>query len=377
MKARSAALLGTALLLGCSGKVAGGDIGHESAGGGPGTSDTGRALEDARAPTANDAASTEPRDGAFTFSNDATECGPSVPAIEQNLALVDVYLMIDRSASRTSAVPDAGSDYWSATQLAVTEFVEGGYTPGLDIGVQFFPIDGAPDDCAAAYDAPAVAFAPLPQNQGPIARAMAAAQPSGGRPVGRALAGGIAYMEKQLSAPSAAQKIVVLFTGGPATECDSTDAIDAAREGAATDPPVLTFVIGFGPPSDELDAIAKAGGTGHSHYLAAGDSEHAFAQAMLEALGIDPGCSFPLAAPSGSSFDPSLVGFRFAHIGSEAWLEAPHVKSAADCAPNGGEGWYFDDPSTPTTLLLCPGTCNEMLGSKAFVAYGCPPKIGR
>jgi len=374
VKARSVALFGTVLLLGCSGKVAGGDIGRESAGGGPGTSDTGRAIVDARAPTTRDAALL---DGAFTFSSDATECAPSLPTIEQNLSLVDVYLMIDRSASRTSAVPDAGSDYWSATQLAVTEFVEGGYTPGLDLGVQFFPADDVPDVCNAAYYTPAVPFSPLPQNQGPIARAMAGTQPSGGRPLGQALVGAVTYMETQLSAPSTTQKVVVLVTGGPADECDLTAGTNAAREGASNNPPVLTLVIGFGPQSDELDAIAKAGGTDHARYLPRVDSEHAFAQTMLEALGIDPGCSFPLTPPVGGSFDPSLVGFRFAHIGSDAWLESPRVKDAADCAPNGGEGWYFDDPATPMTLLLCPATCNEMLGAKAFVAYGCPPKIGR
>jgi hypothetical protein len=368
------ALLGSALLLGCSGKVAGGDIGHESAGGGPGS---GGAIVDARAPTANDAAATEPHDGASTFPNDATECAPSMPTVDQNLSLVDVYLMLDRSASQTSTLPDAGSDTWSATELAVTEFVEGGYTPGLEVGVQFFPIDDGPDLCTAAYDVPAVPFAPLPQNQGPIARAVAAAQPSGARPLGPALAGGITYLEQQLPSPPGAQKIVVLVTGGPSGACDSTDATDAARAGAANDPPTLTFVIGLGSPNDELDAIARAGGTDHAHYIDGVDSEHAFAQAMLEAIDIDPGCSFPLTASVGGSFDPSLVGFRFGHIGSNAWLEAPRVKNAADCAPNGGEGWYFDDPSAPMTLLLCPGTCNEMLGSTAFVAYGCPPKLGR
>lgn len=39
----------------------------------------------------------------------------------------------------------------------------------------------------------------------------------------------------------------------------------------------------------------------------------------------------------------------------------PHVTSAADC-PATGDGWYFDDPTSPTQIILCASTCTSIQG---------------
>ena len=49
-----------------------------------------------------------------------------------------------------------------------------------------------------------------------------------------------------------------------------------------------------------------------------------------------------------------------------------HVQSPADCAANGG--WYYDDNTNPTQVLVCPSTCTAIQSdpnAKVDVLFGC------
>src|SRR5207244_1007167 len=67
-------------------------------------------------------------------------------------------------------------------------------------------------------------------------------------------------------------------------------------------------------------------------------------------------CQWKLPAPPpGQVFDKTKVNVQLTdgtvttHFGA--------VTSSAQC-PTNGNGWYYDDATTPTEILLCPNTCD-------------------
>jgi len=49
----------------------------------------------------------------------------------------------------------------------------------------------------------------------------------------------------------------------------------------------------------------------------------------------------------------------------------------ADCT--NGTGWHYDNPSTPTKILICPGSCNTLLANangKIDILFGCATQGG-
>jgi hypothetical protein len=54
----------------------------------------------------------------------------------------------------------------------------------------------------------------------------------------------------------------------------------------------------------------------------------------------------------------------------------PQAESADDCG--NGDGWYYDNPTTPTTILFCPHTCYEVQNdseANVSLAFGCPTEV--
>ena len=50
----------------------------------------------------------------------------------------------------------------------------------------------------------------------------------------------------------------------------------------------------------------------------------------------------------------------------------PQVMNVGQCGPNGG--WYYDNPTTPTMINLCPASCQKAQsdpGSKIEIVLGC------
>jgi hypothetical protein len=75
--------------------------------------------------------------------------------------------------------------------------------------------------------------------------------------------------------------------------------------------------------------------------------------------------------PPGESIDPSKAVVTYQANASAPAATLPHVNSSADC---GSGGWYFDDNTMPTKILLCPDTCSTAQGQPGAnlkVAFGC------
>jgi hypothetical protein len=56
--------------------------------------------------------------------------------------------------------------------------------------------------------------------------------------------------------------------------------------------------------------------------------------------------------------------------------QVPRIDSSAACGRNPNGGWYYDSPSNPTRISLCPCTCARFNAGRVDVRLGCEPYIG-
>lgn len=76
--------------------------------------------------------------------------------------------------------------------------------------------------------------------------------------------------------------------------------------------------------------------------------------------------------PDGQLFDPDEVNVEFSD-GQGGTLQIGRVEDPTQCATV-EDGWYYDDPSAPETILVCPQTCERIQGfqlATVSVIFGC------
>ena len=76
--------------------------------------------------------------------------------------------------------------------------------------------------------------------------------------------------------------------------------------------------------------------------------------------------------PEGETFNPDQVNVEYSVDGGPT-QPIGQVASQADCA-NVAHGRYYDDPSNPTKILVCPQTCDVIQGAdtaEVAIAFGC------
>lgn len=77
--------------------------------------------------------------------------------------------------------------------------------------------------------------------------------------------------------------------------------------------------------------------------------------------------------PDGGTIDPAKVNVSYTPGGGSAQTIGYVPGGAADCTQQVG-GWYYDDPASPTQIILCPSTCTSVQGdpgAKMDVVFGC------
>lgn len=80
--------------------------------------------------------------------------------------------------------------------------------------------------------------------------------------------------------------------------------------------------------------------------------------------GSKPSCELALPTPSQGTLDPGKVNVRITD--ATGTTDLYKVASSSACDQSGG--WYYDDPVTPTKVILCPSSCQA--AEKAGVATG-------
>jgi hypothetical protein len=82
-------------------------------------------------------------------------------------------------------------------------------------------------------------------------------------------------------------------------------------------------------------------------------------------------CSYLIPdPPKNKTFNPNLILVWRADPGQE--MVIPKVADKASCGAN---GWYYDDPQNPKTVVLCPQTCKAVEGGKIEIEFGCTSGI--
>lgn len=71
-------------------------------------------------------------------------------------------------------------------------------------------------------------------------------------------------------------------------------------------------------------------------------------------------CSIPMPkAPSGRKINPDQVTVEIVPSPGSPAQEIPHVSGQGQC---GSRGWYYDNNTNPTKIILCPSTCSWAQG---------------
>lgn len=323
--------------------------------------------------------------GAFGIGPAGTN-SPCVSSVAQaNLADADLVVMLDRSGSMGD--PNEGFNpalKWTPVTAALKSFFTDPSSAGISASLQFFP-QGADltSVCSYAYGTPLVALTPTSSPM-PLVSAIDATQPAGGTPTLPALQGAVAYAEQVAAAHPLDKTVVVLATDGDpgfgingqfeagCTNNDIPHVAAVAQAAFAGKPSIPTYVIGVGPDLQNLDAIASAGGTGQAVMVPVNDptqTGQTFESALNTIRSASLPCQFSIPpAPSGKTINPYAINVILVDAkGTQSVLTY-----SADCS--NASGWHYDNPSAPTTVLLCSGACSSArgdAGGKVTLAFGC------
>jgi hypothetical protein len=280
---------------------------------------------------------------------------------------LDVYIMLDQSASMIGPK-------WTGVTAALNAFVQEPLT-GVSVGIQYFALNLI--DCTASdYATPEVEIAPLPGVASKIMQSLSMHAPISTTPTVAAEQGAVQHATDWAKSHPQDAVIVVLATDGDPDGCNVlpdplTPVEQAASMGFMGTPKIPTFVIGVGTETANLDAIAKAGGTGNAFIIDTSmPVDTQFLAALNKIRGSALGCNYKIPPPqAGSTTDFTKVNVQFTSGGKKAVF--PQVASKAAC-PSSGNAWYYDNPKAPTEIVLCTATCGAIsVGGELDVLTGC------
>lgn len=308
---------------------------------------------------------------------------------------LDIHVMFDQSGSMCSCIDPAGGvlcpdpscrkTRLDAVREAMASFLTDPLSAGIGVGLSFFgkqPIGSA--DCnAATYEKAAIDIAELPDNAQRVIDALEAVRPTGETPTAAAIRGACRYATKWRT-HALRQTVILLLTdgkpeapvtcaGGSGACCPSLDdAASAAAECLAGSMRVPTYVLGVGPLLKNLEQIAVAGGTGHAYLVEGGDVSAKVLAALnqIRADAVIPcNLELPPVAPDQRP-DYDRVNLEYADAGCQRSVFY-HVDNEAACGTD--IGWYYDDPSAPKWVRLCPRSCDlvRVPGGRLFYRVGC------
>jgi hypothetical protein len=180
-------------------------------------------------------------------------------------------------------------------------------------------------------------------------------------------------------------------------DADLTSAADFQSQLAALNPQVSRFVFhGIFSSMSKEDACAVStsnpcctyaapGGEGVSYRdlanatggvaadLCAQDFAPVFAQfAQSVITHSELNCEWVIPQPpAGQALDPNLINVKFSSAGNSTYFG--YVASPNDCSTL-DNAWYYDNPTAPSRVLVCPNTCNRIRSAPApsvAVSFGC------
>ena len=318
---------------------------------------------------ATDAGPLEPPDG-------DTSCVASQRTAEP--VPLAMLVLIDRSGSMNG-------EKWTSATTAIQTFSDRAEVVGTKMGLQFFPRQGASSDScnASTYRNLAVPIAPLPDNVIPIQQKVASMKADGSTtPMRSGLEGALQAMRDFIAQEPDHQGVVILVTDGDPTECGTVTDVAAIAANAATGlPTIRTFTVGMpGASFGSLNQIATAGGAPNAFNVGSGPGAQ---QALVDALDqirngvISCEYTLPVPPPSEGVLDLESVSLEFTAGKNDSPVTIRKVADASKCGATTG-GYYYDNPDTPSRVVLCPASCTQVRGgtldAKVDLVFGCIAK---
>jgi hypothetical protein len=288
------------------------------------------------------------------------------------LSSVNMFVMFDRSSSMTMPANQNGTR-WELTSTALNAFFASPEAAGLRLALRFFPHDLPAAGCnqtgcdVTACATQLVDLAELTTATGAgdaqeaaLINATTASVPGmagQGTPIYAALGGALQRASTQRMLAPNENSVVVLVTDGEPNGCDTDiDHIAALSAAAYSAEGIRTYAIGLtGSREADMDQIAVAGGTTKGIFISDGANTK---QELLDALSSIRGqvldCDFAMPIPTaGVEVDKALINVTYTPTGGMP-TTLKQVASEASCID---DGWYYDDPVTPTRIVLCSTTC--------------------
>jgi hypothetical protein len=319
--------------------------------------------------------------GCDIMSDDAV-C--AAQAYEGEAIPLDIYIMFDQSGSMLNDV--GGLTRLDAVERATSTFLRDQASESIRVGVGYFgfqPIGQTscqPDD----YASPSV---PVTLDHEAVLRSLAEREPTGETPTGAAIRGACGYAKEWKKSNAGHSVVLLLLTDGEPKapmSCSSgtccptlPDAVQAAADCRSGEPGIETYVLGVGPFLDNLQQIAQAGGTEHAYLIGDQDVEQKVLQALNSIRGAASiPCELKLPEPSGAKpLDYGLVNVAYQDA-SCALSTIYNVPSAASCDAVAG-GWYYDDPTAPSSVELCGASCDRVSapGGRLAFTVGCETEV--
>ena len=297
---------------------------------------------------------------------------------------IDLFIMMDRSISMDELVPGGQMTRWMALHKAVETFVESGADGDIRAGIGFFGITPGADpdiDCdQSRYAAPVVEIAPLDEVGPDLLAAMDNVAPGGLTPSGPALAGALEHASAWAKDNPGRVTAVVLVTDGYPTLCEPatpSGLASIAEQAHLNAPFVRTYVIGLDAKYN-LDAVALAGGTHSAFIVENNDFASSFASVLENVANTKLACEYalPPAPDANQKLDYSKVQVTYAPASTDVEEEIPSVPNVQGCGQSANGGWYYDNVSDPTSILVCPCTCARFEAGRVDVRVGCKPRVG-
>lgn len=319
-------------------------------------------------------------DGGNPLGGNGLGAGCANSSVATEAAPLDIYVMFDRSCSMSCPAEQGGPGLCciggpnpriDQVRNAMTQFLNNPKSQGISVGIGYFgfmPIGQASCD-AQDYSRPDVGIGPLPQNTQALVDSINRAQPTGETPTGAAIRGACMYSAQWKQQNPGRSVVILLVTDGmpeaPQSRgrCNPTlpDAQAAAQE-CLTQQSVPTYVLGVGANLDNLQAIAQSGGTNQA-YLTNGAAD--VTNTILDALNTirdtaKVPCKFKIPPPpAGQTLNPAEVNVTYDDAAGN-----PHIVPGAGTSSNcGNGGWYYDNSNNPSTVELCPTSCDEVTAS--------------
>lgn len=344
-------------------------------------------------------------------NQDAGECVGMNAELEPSP--IDILIMIDRTLSMTycmdgrptpnCAATATDPSRWQVLQDGIQSLLTNPDFVKLQprIGLGFFGATGNPDDptecLASTYAVPDIEIEDLSTVSSKIFDRIAyigTQNPDGTFPYlgGQtpwqpALWGALQHMQGWQNANPQRAAVVVLVTDGLPTECDTnlSDIMLTVGEyfsgvqgayNTAGKPSIRSYLFGMGSdiaasPS-VLSSVASVSGGGPATFITSVGDTDLFPNHLTTLAKSYRSGQFPLPPPpAGQTIDPNLVKVEYTPSGGSA-QEILAVASAADCTSAFG-GWYFDNPTAPTQIVLCPCSYASVGMGSLQVAFGCRP----